>query len=298
MNFSGEIKREIVKQTPAKRCCKLALLRAFLDTSGNIRAEEGGRSAEFSFTSENERIAAYMFALTEDLFGERMTVAGAVRDPKHGRDKLTFLCRGERAGEHVREILSTGIGRCCREAYVRGAYLGGGSCTLPSGGKKTGYHLEFVFKSEERAEALCETLLSLQLYGNVVKRGDKYVVYCKSREAIADFLSVTGAEGALKTLEDVSSVREESNQENRVLNCLAGNADRAATASAEQTVAFAYFREHGMLPGLPEPLRTVAEGRLAYPTLSLAELAEKLGLTKSCLNHRIRKLMKLYTEHL
>lgn len=295
MNFSDEIRRELIKSVPKERCCLLALLRAFLDTSGSMR---GGRMAEFSFTSENERIAAYMLGVVEKLFSVRMTVAGAVRDPKHGRDKLTFRYGGEEAGKFVEELLASAQKPCCMQAYLCGAFLGSGSCTLPGGDKKTGYHLEFVFRSEERAEALCDLLDRLQLIGSTVRRGEKYVVYCKSREAISDFLSVSGAEGALKTLENVAAAREENNRENRVLNCLAGNADRAATASADQTVAFGYLKDKGMLSALPRPLRDAAEGRLAYPTLSLTELAEKLGVSKSCLNHRLRKLMKIYTEHL
>ncbi len=295
MNFSSEIRRELMRNVPKKRCCDLALLRAFLDTSGTIAQ---GRGGGFSFTSENEDIAGYMLGIVEKLFCVRMTVEGAVRDPKHGRDKLTFSYRGEGGAAFAEELLNARLLPCCEQAYLRGAYLGSGSCTLPRGDSKTGYHLEFVFRTRERALALLEILDGLQLIGSIVKRGEKSVVYCKSREAIADFLSVVGAEGALKTLEDVSAVREENNQENRVLNCLAGNADRAAMASAEQTVAFAHLKKTGLLLSLPEPLRAAAEGRLLYPTLSLAELAEKLSVSKSCLNHRIRKLMQIYTEHL
>ncbi len=297
MNFSGEIKREIVKKVPQKRCCMLSLLKGFLDTSGNISLGKEERSG-FSFTSENERIAKYVLGIVERLFAVPMTVAGAVRDPKHGRDKLTFLYRGEQAAAFAKELAS--VKRCddCNAHYVRGAYLGSGSCTLPGEGKKTGYHLEFLLKRREDAEGMCEILSGLQLIGSILMRGEKFVVYFKSREAIADLLSVIGAEGALGTLESVSAEREESNQENRVLNCLAGNADRAATASAKQFVAFTHLKERGLLPALDKTLVDTLEARLEYPTLSLAELAEKLCVTKSCLNHRIRKLMKLHTETL
>ena len=297
MNFSGEIKREIVKDLPPKRCCMLSLLKGFLHTSGNISLDKGERSG-FSFTSENERAAKYMLGIVEKLFAVPMTVAGAVRDPKHGRDKLTFLYRGECASEFAAEIASPHKCGDCNAYYVRGAYVGSGSCTLPTDGKKTGYHLEFLLKSKEDAEEMCDILSSLQLVGSILMRGEKFVVYFKSREAIADLLSVIGAEGALGTLESVSAEREESNQENRVLNCLSGNADRAATASAKQFVAFTRLKGKRLLPALDKTLADTLEARLEYPTLSLAELAEKLCVTKSCLNHRIRKLMKLYTETL
>ena len=128
-----------------------------------------------------------------------------------------------------------------------------------------------------------ESLDPLQLIGNVVVRGDTSVVYSKSRETICDFLSIVEADNALRSL----------NNENRVLNCMAGNADRAALASLSQFQAFRKLQEAGGFSALTPALRAVAEARLAHPELSLQELAAVLGVSKSCLNHRIRKLMSL-----
>jgi DNA-binding protein WhiA len=47
---------------------------------------------------------------------------------------------------------------------------------------------------------------------------------------------------------------------------------------------------------LSEELRALANARLKYKSASLKELAELLGTTKSCLNHRMRKLMELCEE--
>ncbi len=302
MNFTQEIKRELVKTLPESRCCRCALLSAVLDTSGEwALSGDGGRlCGGFSFTSESEEIATYLLDLAERLFGIRMTVSGAVRDPKHGRDKLTFSWFGEGGGDFADEITdhspANPIEECCARAYLKGAFLGGGSCTLPHEGKRTGYHLEIVLSCDfagYAAEDLCALLERFRLAGSIVTRGEKYVVYLKSREAIAGFLSVIGARGALKTLEKVSASREVSNNENRVLNCMGNNADRSAIASAEQVVAFARLREEGILGALPEPLKEAAEARLAHPEMTLSELAEALSLSKSCLNHRLRRLMGL-----
>ncbi len=290
MNFTQEIKRELIKHSNPKRCCQLATLAAVLDTSGTL-GEEG-----FSFTIESEETAAYLLRLSERALGVNLAVTGAVRDPKHGRDKLTFSYFGGRSdallGVRCGELLE----ECCRESYLRGAFLGGGSCTLPHGGTKTGYHLEIIFEKERMAEDFCTLLDAFQVIGNIIVRNDRYVVYLKSRESISDFLSVIGAEGALKTLETVSKAREERNNVNRKSNCYASNADKAATASAQQALAFGRMKEEGKLSVLPDPLREVAKARLESPALSLSELAEKLGIGKSCLNHRLRKLMEIYKK--
>ncbi len=290
MNFTGEIKRDLLRSLPEKKCCLLALLCAAADTGGGLFPGGDG----FFFTSENERSAEYLLGAAESL-GVRMTVAEAVRDPKHGKDKLTFSCRGGRGEELSKEIAalppSYGLDGCCRRTYLRGAFLCGGSCTLPREGKKTGYHLGIVFRGREEAESFRDLLEEEQVLSGVLMRGDKAVVYIKSREAIADFLAVAGANSALRRLETVAEEREESNNRNRVENCTAGNADRAAIASAAQVVAIEELKKQGRFSALPAPLRETAEARIAHPALSLSELAALLGITKSCLNHRMRKLL-------
>ena len=77
---------------------------------------------------------------------------------------------------------------------------------------------------------------------------------------------------------------------------MAGNADKAAIASAEQTLALRELRDDGVLATLPEALQHTAAARLEHPTLSLSELAALLGVSKGGLNHRMRKLMQIYGE--
>lgn len=300
MNFTSEIRKELMKSVPQKRCCMTALASAFFGTSGYLSFGRVGIRDEISFTSEHEEVAEYVLSLVEELFGIRMTMDAVRRDPKQGRHKLTFSYAFSDAGEIAEELLShaaSGLtSSCCMAACLKGAFLGSGSCTLPGAGAKTGYHLEFVFGEQSEAEEFCEVLDSLQLLGNVSPRGDKYFVYCKSRETICDYLSVMGAPAALAHLERLAAVREENNNENRIENCMAGNADRAATASVAQVLALGKLKEAGVLATLPLPLAETAEGRLAHPEYSLSELAETIGVTKSCLNHRMRKLMKLCSE--
>ena len=292
-NFTWEIKRELLsmKNSP---CCAQAELSALLAAGGNVFAEEG----VVQFISENERIAERFMRLANEVCGVRPEVVLAELDKKRERDKLTLACTGGEA-ERLLRAAAHPFDRerpCCRAAAARGAFLGGGSCTVPKGEGKTGYHLEFVLKEEALADRLSELLSGLEVLGKQVKRGDKTVVYLKSRDLISDFLFVTGAEGALRKLEQLSAARDVSNNLNRVSNCDAGNADRSAIASAAQVHAFEELKERGVLSVLPEALQETARVRIQHPTLSLAELAAKLNISKSCLNHRMRKLMQIHSE--
>ncbi len=289
MSFTADIKRELSALPLPTREQRFCALEGLMDTCGTT--ENGG----VHFVSENETVAAFLCDLCEETCGVRMQV-GASFDPKRERDKVTFFCAGGDAEKLLACAAILPETEEERTAYLRGAFLGSGSCTIPRGDGKTGYHLEIVLKSAEGAEKLCDVLEGLQLIGNIVRRGDRQVVYLKSREAIADFLSMAGAGSALRKMENVAAAREESNNFNRVSNCYAGNADKSAIASAMQSVAFNELKERGILATLPEPLKEAATARMENPTLSIAELAESLGLTKSCLNHRLRKLMRIYGE--
>mgnify|MGYP001851114083 FL=1 len=293
MNFTGEIKRDLLAHFPAGKAGAAAALAAILSTCGSLKGDG------FEVVSENEKVAEYFLRLLE-MFGVRPELTGVSQDPKRKRDKLAFSC----GGEDARRIIS--MTRSLREhlsedeqaalCYLRAAFLGGGSCTLPKDGSSTGYHFECVFSSRVRAEEYCELLSAFELFCKLVPRGEKYVCYVKSREAISDLLSVLGAESALKKLDAVSARREANNNENRIQNCIAGNADKAAIASAAQTLAMSALKEEGRLAALSPELRESAEARLTHPTLSLSELASLLGMSKGGLNHRMRKLMKLYEE--
>ena len=296
-SFTSAIKKDLLGSVPEERSARLALWAGFLDTSGSYSFGTDSDSDGFSFTSETEDVAEYFLAIAEKIFGISMTLTEARRDPKHGRNKLTFSYYGESAFDYADETSDYSACNLTDEkdmlAYLKGAFLGGGSCTLPRGGVKTGYHLEFVFSSAKDAVAFCEMLDGLQLFVSMIQRSEKHVVYLKSREGISDFLYSVGANTALKRLEEVSAAREESNNFNRISNCYAGNADKAVMASAAQALAIRKLKERGGFSKLPPPLRRLADDRIENPTFSLAELAETEGVSKSCLNHRMRKLMTI-----
>ncbi len=283
MSFTTEIKRELTKTLPEGRECRFTLLQAFFKTCG-WRTEEG-----LFFVSENESVAAYILDVAESC-RFRMSLREAVRDPKHGRDKLTFSHTGE-DGADVEEIFAQDVDTEERaRAFLKGAFLGGGSCILPHGERRTGYHLELVFPALADAELCGELFERFLLLGGMVERADKHVVYSKSREGIGDFLSVVGAQRALRTLTLTAAARDESNNRNRLENCMAGNVDRSMTASALQIRYLSSLRESELIL-LPEPLRETAEARIQNPTLTYSELAGLLGISKSCLQRRLKKLI-------
>lgn len=312
MNFTSDVKKELMKLPCGKEESRAALS-AYFSACG-VFAESGTGEPEFFLVSETERVAEFFTGLFYNLFGERLIVSRAVKDRLSGRSRLILECpRGAKNALETLELYKPGAGftvgvpqvfkenDAARRAYICGAFLGGGSITLPADGKKTGYHLEIAFPAEEDGEsAVAEEFAALaeadDLLLKCVKRGGETVAYMKSKEAISDFLSVLGAENALKKFGAFCEEREKNNNLNRAANCSSFNADKTATAAVKQVLAIEKIVAAGADSTLAAPLKKLIALRLARPELSLQELADELGVSKSCLSHRMRKLTEIAAD--
>ena len=310
-NFTHEIKRELLRNGFESACCKTAALSAFLRTTGSV-VRRGGLVG-FEFLTESEDVAEFFISLLEDIFGAELKVVQAAPDSRNGRDRLCFECLSarslyilselgiaERAGEEISLKLDIDPyiveNDCCKRAYIVGAFLGTGSCSLPREDSRAGYHLEIIFSNRFLADGFCDLLAQFEILAKCVDRKGSRVVYLKSRESISDFLHLAGAESALEKLEELAVRRDERNRINRQSNCAQGNIDKSVLAAVRQVRAIETIEETVGLDALDAPLRAVAEARLADKEGSLKELAAATNLSKSCLNHRLRRLVQLAGE--
>ena len=309
MSFTTDVKREIISRMKRGKngAVKAAAFSAFVRTSGTLGENDGAPT--FFLVSETETVAEFFMGVFFELFRTELAVTHAVMDKKSGRDKLVLLCPKplsqtalktlgllKKGSNELREgILPSLVKDDERKiAYIRGAFLGGGSCLLPS--DTTGYHLEIVFTDKKTAKDFCLLLDEFEIIARLVERKETFVVYIKSKEAISDFLALVGAENALHRLSVLVEKRDEANNDNRARNCISGNADKAAIAAVKQVVAIRKLHDNADFNQMGEELKTLARTRLQYPSKTLKELAEYLGVSKSCLNHRMRKLMELAEE--
>lgn len=313
MSFTADVKKELISRKRAtderaSKAAKKAALSAFVRTNGILGVADG--TPTFFLVSETEYVAEYFMSLFFDVFGAELAVTHATMDKMSGRDKLVLQCplristevlRAlgllKRGGKECRDGISATLlkDEACKIAYVQGAFLGGGSCTLPTK-KKLGYHLEIVFNDQTTAKDFCSLLAELELLAKVVERKETYVVYIKSKEGISDFLSVTGVENVLARFTAFVEKRDEANNDNRTKNCIASNIDKSLTAAAKQVIAINKLEEKTHFADLSEELVTLAKARLKNQTMSLKELAALLDVSKSCLNHRFRRLIELADE--
>ena len=174
-------------------------------------------------------------------------------------------------------------------AFIRGMFLACGTVSDP----KTGCNAELVLKNENIARAVSELLEERDIPPKVIKRKNVWVVYMKSGDTVEDFLTFMGAGESMLEVREQRMLREVKNNSNREINCLSANMDKAAKASAAQMEAISLIMTNLGPDALNEELYDVARARMENPEYSLSELSESLGLGRSAVNYRLKKIMAI-----
>jgi DNA-binding protein WhiA len=169
---------------------------------------------------------------------------------------------------------------------LRGLFLGCGSVNAPS----ARYHLEFVAPNESWATVIGGVAESAGAKVGLMERGGQHVVYVKEGDGIVRLLSWMGASRAVMEFESVRVVREVSGEVNRRLNFETANIGKTIGSGLRQAAAIERLETIGKLEALPPALREMARWRSANPELNLGELARRMNLSKSAVNHRLRRL--------
>ncbi|MBE5777512.1 MAG: DNA-binding protein WhiA [Clostridiales bacterium] len=306
MSFAGQVKRELMHLQPEKSCCQLSELSALTQCRASLVLRGGGRMSVV-YQVENVALAKRIFLLLK----LRLNIVPAIEyahSPRLGGRRICVLTvpesesrkllvnvrmlRQSESGDVLRTLPRSAISkRCCRNAYLRGAFLGAGSLLSP----EKGYHMEFVASSKERADALKYILDKSGVTVSETQRRGSTVLYFKKGDDLVSLLAMMGAGQSLMDMENARIRRESRNQANRAANCDQANTMKQITAAQNQADRIrAYLKRNGDNP-LGEDLRVLARLRLEHVEASLEQLGEmpELNLTKSGVNYRMRKLMKI-----
>ena len=290
MSFSFDTKNELCKLNVQRLCCARAEAYGILLYCNTFNA------AEIRIITENGNFAARLPRLFQKAFGLRFD-----RLPEEGGKRIFQITDPEKLaavinllGYDPKQQLALHINfglleeGCCRAAFLRGCFFAGGSIMDP----QKRYHLELTCSHLQASRELEALLLECGYRPKSTARNSSFVTYFKQSGQIEDFLTFIGAPSAAMRIMSAKLEKDLRNSVNRRLNCDTANLDKAVEAAQEQLEAIRRLREAGILDRLPDKLQETAALRLANPELSLSELAEAFvpPVTKSCLNHRLRKL--------
>lgn len=181
---------------------------------------------------------------------------------------------------------------CCRRAFLKGAFLAGGSISVS---RRSGYHLEINCGSPEDAGVYQQLLQSYKLAPLLRIRNDTAYLYFKNAEAVADLLRIIGAGSALLQLESQRVVKSMRNRVNRLVNCETANLGKVVASAQQQLVLINELDRTIGLNNLSSSLKDIALLRRNYPEASFKELGELSNppLTKSGISHRFRQLEQI-----
>ena len=295
MSFALEVKSELCRTPLSRRCCAQAEAYGVLLYCNTFHAEQARIVTEHeAFAQRLPLLFKKAFKLTFDRLpqgGGKQTFS--IENPA----KLAVLHQA--FGSDLRALalhlnFAMVEEACCRSALLRGAFLAGGSVTDP----RKGYHLELATSHHSVSREVLALMRELDQEPKSAQRKGNAVIYFKQSEKIEDFLTCIGAPLAAMEVMNAKLERDLRGKVNRRVNCDAANLDKAVEAAMSQVEAIRRLEGSGTLVTLPDKLREAAALRLAHPEDTLAQLAERCDppITKSALNHRLRKLVELGKE--
>lgn len=292
MSFSADVKQELCRVPMSRKCCAQA------EAYGILLYCNTFSPGEIRIITESDALAQRLPALFKKAFHVTFD-----RLPD-GEGKHIFLISDPEKLESIRQsfggdqralALHINYGvleeNCCRIAFLRGAFLSGGSVTDP----QKGYHLELSTSHQSVSREMVALMRDLDLEPKDAPRKGNAVIYFKQSDRIEDFLTSIGAPISAMEVMNAKLEKDLRGSVNRRVNCDAANLDKAVEAAMGQIEAIRILEESGVLATLPEKLQEVARLRREHPADTLVQLAGRCDppITKSALNHRLRKLIEM-----
>ena len=311
MSFSKYVKNEILEKKTTDKNCKMAFLSGLVGAISKLDDVSG----ELKLGSDIENLGNVVDQLVFELYSEHIQI---IKLENYGISKtdyynfvfsktlaekvlITLDC-GEKTsqGFAIKNVISEKMTSTeqTMKAYVSGVFVATGTSSIKFSDeqrKTTGYHLEFASKNHDFLAGLATLLAQFDIFGKLIQRKNMYVLYVKDAGEVSNVLALVGAYDSVLQLQNEMATREVRNKVNRQTNCMSANINKTVEASMRQVSAIEKIISKIGLENLPEDLQMVALLRLANTEESLDELLKlsRLPLTKSALNHRFKKLLKI-----
>ena len=283
MSFSSLVKKELCGIYGPKNCMA-AEIAAIVNTCGSVS------NSGIGIRTENAAVAKKFFSLVK----KSLKIQGevSIRNSRQFNRSRVYSVRippiEKKLNDAIGEVAAK---ECCKRAYIRGAFLAGGSLSEP----EKAYHLEIVNTDRKKCEELAGIINAFGLKARIIERKSHYIVYLKEGENIVDLLNIMGAHLSLLNMENLRIVKEMRNYINRQVNCESSNLLKTVQASIKQINdinTIAHMKGFGFLN---DQLKETAELRLTYEEASLKEIGAMMSppVSKSGVNHRLRKISEI-----
>jgi|JTFP01.1.fsa_nt_gb hypothetical protein len=180
----------------------------------------------------------------------------------------------------------------CFTGYLRGVFLASGYIKSPD----KEYSMDFFIENEESAKKLHELLIAKNKRAFFTTKRNKYLVYLRNSEDIMDILVTMRAMKSFFEYEEITVVKDLKNKTIRSMNWELANETKTLSTAQKQMRIIRYIEKKEGLDILSDVLKEIAKVRIENPEASLVEIADIIGITKSGVRNRFRRIEAVYNE--
>ncbi len=307
-SFTSRIKEELATNEYPSGDRLRALLAAYIRINGSLVIRD--RSTYLTLTTENAKIGKFIYQTLNDIYDCHAHLS--IHTKSNLSKSNVYTITVDEASEAIIEDLDISFleGKISKNivrnddtisGYLAGAFLASGSVNSP---ETSNYHLEISCNSENYAKWLSKLFgkyKNSNIEPKVAARRDRYIIYFKKSDQIANFLIMIGAVSGCLEFEDVRANRDFVNSANRLTNIDTANFKKTYETGLRQLKEIKHIDEKLGIDNISnQKQRKLCELRLRNEQASLQELAdlmsEELGttITKSNINHLFRAIHVLY----
>ena len=304
VSFAKTVKDEIISSEMSTEARKKAFLSAYIKINGSVVFRNKQSVLLLKFT--DAKIAKYLYSLLLDVYK-----CDAHLSYLNKNKTRHYIIEVEDVDDIIDDLgISFLEGKISKEVvydddtiagYLAGVFLSTGSVNSP---ETSNYHLEVSLKNENYAKWLLH-LFPKYSHTNIsprlIKRRDKYVIYIKKSDQIADFLLLIGAVSACMDFENVRIDRDFVNNANRLTNLDTANMSKTVNSGKRQQEEIKFLIDKYGLDNLGnQKVQLVIKYRMEMMSAPLEEIASLVSMdlnthvSKSNINHIFRKLHEKY----
>ena len=307
ISFTQRVKEELVNNEYDSNDRLRALLSAYIRINASISFKN--KRTHLKLKSENGKTAKFIYKTINSIYGN--TAHMSYMD-KGNTKKTYYIIDIDEASELIMDDLEISFmeGKISKNivknddtisGYLAGAFLASGSVNSPV---TSNYHLEITLTNENYAKWLSKLFgkyKNSDIEPKITSRRDKYVIYFKKSDQIADFLIMIGAVSSCMEFENIRVDRDFMNSANRLTNMDTANMKRTVETGKRQVEEIKAIDDMLGIENIGnKKMRILCSLRLENESASLNELADLLSeqmdkpVTKSNINHLFRSIHTLY----
>ncbi|MGL4402230.1 MAG: DNA-binding protein WhiA [Fusobacteriaceae bacterium] len=273
-----------------------------LQIMGEIKAAIMGKGALnincIDLKFENIALASRFYGLLQEVtklrigikysiskkFGEHKVYTVSIYPQKGYNEFIDSLRKITNSVTVANEEVFTGI--------IRGFFLYFGYIKSP----EKEYALDFFIDSEIGAGDFLSLLLAIEKKASHTAKKNKNLVYLRNSEDIMDILVTVGALQEFFKYEETTMMKDLKNKTIREMNWEVANETKTLNSANRQLKMIEYIDNVCGLSSLTPVIKEIAEIRLRYSESSLQEIADMIGISKSGVKNRFRRLEEIYNK--